>query len=1106
VAVQREKAYGAAGRIEAFVKEIERQMGWTTQPQLVAPAAAIEQRRVDSLRLLRQVPAITELSHLDAEGREQLRISRLAMDVVGSGIDYSTDPRFIEPRRGKTWFGPVYFRKESEPYMTIAMPQSGGGVTVAEVNLKFIWDVVSQIKIGKAGKAFVVDSRGALIAHPDISLVLQKTTMASFNQVQAAFAPPGSAAARDITIARDLQNRSVLTAYSMIAPLQWAVFVEQPLEEAFAPLRASIQRALILLFLGITLSVVASLLLARRMVRPIRALQEGAALIGAGELGARLTVNTGDELESLAAEFNRMTERLQESYATLEHRVVERTRELTEALEQQTATAEILSVISSSPTDVQPVFDSIAASATRLCDGMFGLVLRFDGDTITLAASHGFAAQQMDAVHAAYPTRPGRSSVGAMAILDRRVVHLPDAQNSTEYPQIAERARSVGSRSLLSVPMIRGDAAIGAISVIRSEAVPFSDKQIGLLKTFADQAVIAIENVRLFTALEERNRQVTETLGQQTATGEILRVISASPTDVQPVFDAIVRSAVQLCEGLHCSLFRYDGEMQHFVAHHDVELTTLEALQSRYPRHPHPGTVTGRAILERALIHVPNINTDPRFPESRGITTSAGYQAVLAVPMLKESTPLGVIFVVRREARPFTDKQIEVLRTFADQAVIAIENVRLFKELETRNAEITKSLERQTATGEILRVISSSPADDQPVLETVAENAARLCAASNALIWRVEGDHLRLATVYAAENDAIGLPMGRDATIPLTAQAITVRAVVERRMIHLEDARAARDEEFAETKTRAATAGWRTGLAMPLMREGEPVGVIFIRRSDVSPFSDDQIDLLRTFADQAAIAIENVRLFREIQEKTRQLEIANQHKSEFLANMSHELRTPLNAIIGFSEVMIERMFGEINEKQEEYLNDILSSGRHLLSLINDILDLSKIEAGRMELDLTGFDLPQAIDNALTLVRERAARRALTLEVAVDPRLGEIRADERKVKQVLLNLLSNAIKFTPEGGRVGVQAMLTDGTAEIAVRDTGVGIAAEDQEAVFEEFRQVGTDYAKKHEGTGLGLALAKRFVELHGGKIWLKSQVGQGSTFTFTLPVKGATS
>ncbi|HVG36335.1 MAG TPA: ATP-binding protein, partial [Thermoplasmata archaeon] len=300
----------------------------------------------------------------------------------------------------------------------------------------------------------------------------------------------------------------------------------------------------------------------------------------------------------------------------------------------------------------------------------------------------------------------------------------------------------------------------------------------------------------------------------------------------------------------------------------------------------------------------------------------------------------------------------------------------------------------------------------------------------------------------------------------------------------------------------ARARGYRSMAAVPLLRHDEAIGAIALTRREVGGFTDDEIALLQTFADQAVIAIENVRLFTELQtrnleiaDKSRQLEVASQHKSEFLANMSHELRTPLNAIIGFSEVLSERMFGDLNEKQEEYLKDIHASGTHLLSLINDILDLSKIEAGRMELELTDFDLPQAIDNALTLVRERAGRRGIALHQSVEERLGEMRGDERKVKQVLLNLLSNALKFTPEGGRIEVRAASVDGSVEVSVSDTGVGIAPEDQEVVFEEFRQVGTSAAKQ-EGTGLGLALCWKFVELHGGRIWVTSQVGVGSTFT----------
>jgi signal transduction histidine kinase len=291
-------------------------------------------------------------------------------------------------------------------------------------------------------------------------------------------------------------------------------------------------------------------------------------------------------------------------------------------------------------------------------------------------------------------------------------------------------------------------------------------------------------------------------------------------------------------------------------------------------------------------------------------------------------------------------------------------------------------------------------------------------------------------------------------------------------------------------------------LAVPLMHEGRAFGAMFLRRTEVRPFNERQLALARIFADQAAIGIENVRLFKEIHEKSAQLEVANKHKSEFLANMSHELRTPLNAIIGFSEVLSERMFGALNEKQADYMKDIHESGKHLLSLINDILDLSKIEAGRMDLELSSFDLPSALSNAMTLVRERAQRHAIKLSLEVDRRLGSFEADERKFKQIVVNLLSNAVKFTPDGGRVDVSAKPSNGSVEIQVRDTGIGIAPEDHAAVFEEFKQVGRDYTRKAEGTGLGLALTRRFVELHGGQVRLDSALGKGSTFTITLPVR----
>jgi signal transduction histidine kinase len=502
--------------------------------------------------------------------------------------------------------------------------------------------------------------------------------------------------------------------------------------------------------------------------------------------------------------------------------------------------------------------------------------------------------------------------------------------------------------------------------------------------------------------------------------------------------------------------------------------------------------------MDRHAIHVEDMSEAPadEFPEGRTSARRLGIGTALATPLLREGAPIGVIVIRRNEVRAFSDKQVALLQIFADQAVIAIENVRLFNE--TKDA-----LERQTATSEILRVISSSPTDVQPVFDAIVRSATLLCGAMYGTAIRFDGELLHLAAGYNHTPEVDRLLRQAHPMRP-SPRSMAGRAILAGDVAQVEDALDDRDY----MKDVAQAGGFRSMLAAPLLRDGRPIGAIVVNRGQPGPFSRTHIDLLKTFADQAVIAIENVRLFkelqasnREIEDKSRQIEVASQHKSEFLANMSHELRTPLNAIIGFSEVLTDRMFGELNEKQEEYLKDIYSSGTHLLSLINDILDLSKIEAGRMELELTDFHLPTALDNALMLVRERAGRRAIALEMNVDERLDQVRADERKVRQVVLNLLSNAIKFTPEGGRIEVGAVQRNGFVEVSVSDTGVGIAPEDQEAVFEEFRQVGTA-EKKAEGTGLGLTLCRKFIELHGGRIFVRSQLGVGSTFTFSLPVR----
>ena len=1249
--LQREKAVAAAERIEQFVRQIEGQLRFAALPQLGAQGS--EQRRNEFLKLLKLVQEVTDIAQIDGQGREQLEVSRLKPDAIGSGKDRSQDPAFRGAAPGKTWFGPVYFRKETEPYMTIAVRSGGESspVTVADVNLKFLWDVITRIRIGRKGKAYVVDASGHLVADPDIGLVLRKTDLSQLAHVEAAFNPQDDDTFA--TLAKDLSGETVLAAYAPIETLGWKVFVEQPVAEVYATLNATILRTVALMLAGLLFSALAAMWLARSMVRPIRTLQEGAARIGAGRLDQTITVKTGDELQALAEQFNDMTARLRESYAGLERKVEARTAELQETLEQQTATAEILKVISSSPSDVQPVFDAIVRNAVKLCDSMFANVFRYDGELVHYVASHNVeSGAARDRLTQKYPMPPDRTQISGRTVLSGSTERMQDVFEDPDYDH--EFARLHGWRSMLGVPMVREGKVLGAIVVGWSAPGQVSPGYEQLLKTFADQAAIAIDNVRLFN-------ETREALEQQTAISEILRVISSSPSDVKPVLEAVAERAARICDASDARIFLAEGDqMRHTAGFGNVPMPVKLGDTIPIER----GTVAGRAILDRAPVHLEDMAAAPReeYPTGRDLQERSGFRTILAVPLMREDRALGAILLRRMEVRPFTDKQVALLKTFADQAAIAIDNVRLFNE--TREA-----LERQTAIAEVLKTISRSTFELAPVLQALIENATRLCRAEKGFVFVLKDGLYHQAANYGASPEFVDF-ISRNPIAPGRGTLVG-RVASTRQVVHLDDARA--DPEYAWNES-LQIGGMRTMLGVPLLREGVPVGVVAIWRPEVRPFSDAEIRLVATFADQAAIAIENVRLFNEtkealerqkasaevlevisgsvadtqpvfdkilescerlfaarivgitlvgedgavhpgayrgpgerefrrafpvplsresgtgtailerrvlhypdvqgggdvpeylrrgsgmtgtrasiiapmlwegkgigaiivgrevagafsdkeiallkifadqaviaiqnvrlfheIEEKSHQLEVANQHKSDFLANMSHELRTPLNAIIGFSEVLIERMFGELNEKQADYLKDIHDSGKHLLALINDILDLSKIEAGRMDLELSSFDLPGALANAMTLVRERAQHHGIALGLEVDPQLGAIRADERKFKQIVLNLLSNAVKFTPDGGRVDVRANLDTDKVEIAVQDTGVGIAPEDQAAVFEEFKQVGRDYTRKAEGTGLGLALTRRFVELHGGQIRLESTPGKGSTFTVTLPVR----
>jgi signal transduction histidine kinase len=736
VRIQREQAQAAAAKIEQFIKEIQNQIGWTTQLPWSA-GAAIEQRRFDALRLLRQVPAITEIAELDPNGHEQVRVSRLAMNVLGSGTDYSQDPKFTVAQAEKVYYGPVYFRRESEPYMTLALAgtRRDAGVSVAEVNLKFIWDVVSQIKVGQHGDALVVGAQGRLIAHPDISLVLRNTDLSHLAQVQAARAgEPGS---REIQEATDVEGRQVLTAYAPVEPLGWLVFVELPVDEAYAPLYASIERSGLVLVGALGLAVLAGMLLAQRMVIPIQRLRSGAARIGSGDLSQRISIRTGDELEALADQFNDMAGQLQESYADLERKVQVRTGELARSVEELRALGEVSQAVNST-LDLETVLATIVAKAVQLSNADAGAIYTLDdsGREFEIRATHGMT-----------------------------------------------------------------DAMIAALR--------------------------------------------------------------------------------------------------------DQHMSTSE-------------TMVARAVTQRAPVQVPDLLN--------------------------------------------------------------------FNEVLT------------------------------PVLE------------------------------------------------------IVVRA------------------------------GYRALLLVPLLRPDRIVGILVVRRKLPGDFPGNIVGLLETFAAQSVVAVQNARLFHEIEEKGRELEIASRHKSQFLANMSHELRTPLNAILGYTELILDNIYGEVPDRARSVLDRVQSNGRHLLGLINDVLDLSKIEAGQLTLSLADYSLQSVIETVHIAVESLATAKQLALKVEIPPNLPRGHGDERRLSQVLLNLVGNAIKFT-DAGEVAIKASAANGSFTVAVRDTGPGILPPDQIKIFEEFQQADSSSTRQKGGTGLGLSIAKKIVEMHGGRLWLESAVGHGSTFFMTVPV-----
>jgi GAF domain-containing protein len=756
--------------------------------------------------------------------------------------------------------------------------------------------------------------------------------------------------------------------------------------------------------------------------------------------------------------------------------------ELRESLQQQTATADVLKVISRSGFDLQAVLEIVVQNAVRLCDANKGFIYRQEGDSYRVAASYGHSPEFLEIVQR-LPIHRDRGSATGRAALERRVVHIHDILADPDYRWAEDhRGQEEMHRTIVAVPMLRQEDVIGVIVIRRTRVQPFTDKQIELLSTFAEQAAIAIENTRLLNELRE-------SLQQQTATANVLKSISRSTFDLKSVLQTLIESAAQLCEADQATITRQINGVFFRAEFYGFSAEFIEYART-IPVVPESGSAHGRALLEGQIIHIPDAQADPNYTWAEVAKTLGGYRTVIGVPLLREGIPIGVMSLTRFEVRPFTDKQIELVGTFADQAVIAIENVRLLNELRD-------SLQQQTATADVLKVISRSTFDLQTVLRTLVESAARLCDADSATITRQKDGVFYRAEAYGFSPEFIEFV--KDAPVVPERGSITARALLEGKVIHVADVLADPDYTFAEAQKLGE---FRTILGVPMLREGIPIGVLALTRAEVRPFTDRQIELVSTFADQAALAIENVRLFDEIQEKNRQLQQASENKSQFVSSMSHELRTPLNAIIGLTEMMVKNAARFGTEKAQEPLQRVNRAGTHLLGLINQVLDLSKIEAGKLELNPQTVQLAPLINEVIGTAGQLAEQNNNRLVVDAQEDLGALTVDPMRLQQILLNLLSNACKFTKAGEVKLAARKVSNGSnfVEFAVSDTGIGMTAEQQAKLFEEFSQADATTAQKFGGTGLGLALSRKLARMMGGDVTVTSEPGKGSVFTVRLP------
>jgi GAF domain-containing protein len=812
-----------------------------------------------------------------------------------------------------------------------------------------------------------------------------------------------------------------------------------------------------------------------------------------------------------------------------------KTHDLSEALQQQTATADVLKVISRSTFDLQTVLDTLTESAARLCDAEMAVIVRPDATGSYYAATnYNFPADWVGYQESA-PIQPGRGTVVGRVLLESKIVQVTDVLADPEYTYV-EQQKKAGYRTFLGVPLLREQQLIGVLTLARKTVEPFTDKQVELVSTFADQAVIAIENVRLFDEVQARTEDLRESLQQQTATADVLKVISRSTFDLQAVLQTLVESAAKLCEADKATITRQRDGVFYRAENYGFSDEFMNYVRN-VPVVPDRGSATGRALLEGVVVHIPDVEADPdyTFNEAQRL---GDFRAMLGVPMLREGVPVGVIVLTRSEPRPFTDKQIELATTFADQAAIAIENVRLFDEVQAKTRDLSEALVYQTGSGNILRVIASSPTNVLPVLQAIVESACELCDANDAIVLLKDGDVLR----FSAHHGPIPLDLDR---LPINNNWTTARALVDRKPVHVHDMHSAEGNEFPESQEMSRRVGYRSILSVPMLREGESIGVIALRRAEVHPFSDKQISLLQTFADQAVIAIGNVHMFEQVQERTKELSLSLEELrtaqdrlvqtqklaslGQLTAGIAHEIKNPLNFVNNFS-ILSKELVDELGEalkpvtlddkKREELdelthllrgnLEKVVQHGQRADSIVKNMLLHSREGSGEHRPVQINVIVDESLNLAYHGARAEKAGFHITMQRNFDPSVGIADVYPQEITRVLLNLISNGFYATAKRKTVagdGFEPTLSATTknlgdkVEIRIRDNGTGITAEIREKIFNPFFTT----KPAGEGTGLGLSMSHDIiVKQHGGTIDVDTEPGAFTEFRIVLPRAGA--